>query len=198
MSSFLYRVRSLTPQPFPSFFIWLFALARSCYYQSNRYIMVLLHSLHCPLIRWHNPSFKPHLTFQNKLTVTSGAAARQAFFQENSLSLYEGFQVLIGTVCQAVQYMRSTITWLILSFLFLQIPSGLDYHSLHGIYKNFAVMQKPGNLQLCTFSPSFPIEFTKRLFTLFQCFRSCCWIAITRSAVGRSRVHRIRARQSTM
>lgn len=50
------------------------------------------------------------------------------------MNLYEGFQVLIGTVCQAVQYMSGTTTWLILSFFCLQIPSGLDYHSLNGIY----------------------------------------------------------------
>lgn len=36
--------------------------------------------------------------FKNEVTVVSGKAARQTFFQEKSLSLYEGFQVLIGTV----------------------------------------------------------------------------------------------------
>lgn len=36
--------------------------------------------------------------FQNEVTVVSGKAARQTFFQEKSLNLYEGFQVLIGTV----------------------------------------------------------------------------------------------------
>ena len=36
--------------------------------------------------------------FKNEVTVLSGKAARQTFFQEKSLNLYEGFQVLIGTV----------------------------------------------------------------------------------------------------
>ncbi|KAK5678021.1 hypothetical protein LTS12_029426, partial [Elasticomyces elasticus] len=62
--------------------------------------------------------------FQNEVTVVSGKAARQTFFQEKSLNLYEGFQVLIGT-----------------------IPSGLDPHSLNGIYKNLAMIQKPESLQ---------------------------------------------------
>lgn len=35
---------------------------------------------------------------QNEVTVVSGIAARHMFFQEKSLNLYEGFQVLIGTV----------------------------------------------------------------------------------------------------
>ena len=40
-------------------------------------------------------------------------------------------------------------TRLILSF---KIPSGLDPHSLNGIYKHLAAIQKPESLQSCTFS----------------------------------------------
>lgn len=37
--------------------------------------------------------------FQNEVTAVSGDEARRTFFREKGLNLYEGFQVLVGTVC---------------------------------------------------------------------------------------------------
>ncbi|RAL03242.1 cytochrome P450 [Aspergillus ibericus CBS 121593] len=62
--------------------------------------------------------------FHNEVMAVSGEEARQTFFREKALNLYQGFQVLIGT-----------------------IPTGLDPHALSGIYKRLNVLQRPDNLQ---------------------------------------------------
>ncbi|PYI09243.1 cytochrome P450 [Aspergillus sclerotiicarbonarius CBS 121057] len=62
--------------------------------------------------------------FQKELLVVSGEEARRTFFRERALNLYEGFQVLIGT-----------------------IPNGLDPHALSGIYRRLSALQRPDNLQ---------------------------------------------------
>ncbi|PWY76114.1 cytochrome P450 [Aspergillus sclerotioniger CBS 115572] len=62
--------------------------------------------------------------FQNEVIAVSGEDARRTFFREKALNLYEGFQVLIGT-----------------------IPTGLDPHALSFIYKRLSVLQRPDNLQ---------------------------------------------------
>lgn len=51
------------------------------------------------------------------------------------------------------------------SFFLLSSDSvgpGLSFSKWY-IYKNLADIQKPGNLQSCTSSPSFPIEFTENV-----------------------------------
>jgi hypothetical protein len=40
--------------------------------------------------------------FKHEVTAISGTAARDVFFQEKGLNLYEGFQALIGNVCYTV------------------------------------------------------------------------------------------------
>ncbi|KAI3056486.1 hypothetical protein CBS147343_10528 [Aspergillus niger] len=61
---------------------------------------------------------------KNQAIVVSGDEARRTFFGAKSLNLYEGFQVLIGT-----------------------IPTGLNPRVLHGIYKRLNNLQRPDNLQ---------------------------------------------------
>ncbi|OKL63003.1 hypothetical protein UA08_01231 [Talaromyces atroroseus] len=67
--------------------------------------------------------------FKHEVTAISGSAARNVFFQERTLNLYEGFQVLIGT-----------------------IPTDLDPHVLSGIYKRLNIIQKPESLASKVFS----------------------------------------------
>ncbi|KAL2127917.1 hypothetical protein VTI74DRAFT_9993 [Chaetomium olivicolor] len=61
---------------------------------------------------------------RNEVTAIAGEEYRRTFFAEKGLNLYQGFQVLIGT-----------------------IPSGLNPHELKGIYKRLGTLQGPDTLQ---------------------------------------------------
>ncbi|KAJ5161588.1 cytochrome P450 [Penicillium capsulatum] len=64
---------------------------------------------------------------RHNVIALSGEDARNIFLQEKDLNLYEGFQVIIGT-----------------------IPSGLDPHQLGRVNKRVGDLQRPENLQYRT------------------------------------------------